>query len=418
MPHFGIICPPVPGHLNPILALGRELQARGHSITLINFLDAEIAAQKAEVKFQAIAATEYPLGKVRELQEIDGKLSGLDALKFTIQAFREAGELRLRYIPAIAKEIELDALLVDQVCFEGGTIAEHLGIPFITICNALIAHIEPDIPPFATTWSYQPIWWARWRNQIGYTLFKLLISAAMKPITSYRQQWSLQPYSNLQDAWSTVAQISQQPVEFDFPRKKLPAQFHYTSPFINSQSRKLVDFPWNELNEQCPLIYASMGTLKNRKKEVFEAIAMACTDIDAQLVISLGGASEPKYFGELPGFPVVVSYAPQLELLQRASLCITHAGINTVLESLRAGVPMVAIPVGDDQPGIAARLAWVGAGEFIELEKLNSEQLRMLVQKVLTETSYQENARRLQTAIGKIDGVKKAADIVEQAIAA
>jgi UDP:flavonoid glycosyltransferase YjiC (YdhE family) len=63
MMHFGIICPPVPGHLNPILALGRELQTRGHPITLINFLDAEIAALKAGVEFQAIAATLIPVSK-------------------------------------------------------------------------------------------------------------------------------------------------------------------------------------------------------------------------------------------------------------------------------------------------------------------------------------------------------------------
>lgn len=75
-----------------------------------------------------------------------------------------------------------------------------------------------------------------------------------------------------------------------------------------------------------------MGTLQNRLNDVFYTIAEACTDIDAQLVISLGGGQAPETFSNLPGNPLVVKYAPQLELLQKASLNITHAGLNTTLE--------------------------------------------------------------------------------------
>ena len=41
---------------------------------------------------------------------------------------------------------------------------------------------------------------------------------------------------------------------------------------------------------------------------------------------------------------------PQLDLIKRASAVITHAGLNTVLESLSEGVPLVCIPLGNDQP--------------------------------------------------------------------
>jgi len=46
-----------------------------------------------------------------------------------------------------------------------------------------------------------------------------------------------------------------------------------------------------------------------------------------------------------------------LELLKQTSVCITHAGLNTVLEALTQDVPQVAIPVTNDQPGVAARIA-------------------------------------------------------------
>jgi zeaxanthin glucosyltransferase len=411
MTHFGIICPGVPGHLNPMMALAQELQQRGHRVTLINVLDAEASAQAAGIEFRAIAPDEFPLGKTQKLQEIDGELSGLDAFKFTVTTFTELVDIRLRHAPSVIREANIDAMLVDQASPEGGTIADYLGIPFITICNALMMNPEPNVPPLVTTWSPKPVWWAQWRNQMTYTLLNLLLSRGFKIIQTYRKQWNLPLYSQLTDVWSKEAQISQQPAEFDFPRVALPKCFHYTGPFINPSARKAVDFPYEKLGER-PLIYASMGTLKNRFVEVFQGIAAACDGLDVQLVMSLGGALNAEALGELPGSPIVVKYAPQLELLKRASLFITHAGLNSVLESLSAGVPMVAIPIGDDQPGVAARVAWVGAGEFISLKDFNGDRLKIAIQKVLTNDSYRQNARRIETAISKVNGVKCAADII------
>ena len=78
-------------------------------------------------------------------------------------------------------------------------------------------------------------------------------------------------------------------------------------------------------------------------------------------MISLGGGLSPAALGPLAGDPLVVHFAPQLEILTRAALVITHAGLNTVLESLSEGVPLVALPLGNDQPGVAARLKARGA---------------------------------------------------------
>jgi len=86
------------------------------------------------------------------------------------------------------------------------------------------------------------------------------------------------------------------------------------------------------------------------------------------------------------------------------------------MECLTNGVPMVAIPVANDQPGVAARIAWSGCGEAIPLKKLNVSRLRTSVQKVLTESSYRSNAVSLQTAIAESGGVIRAADIIEQAV--
>ena len=147
-----------------------------------------------------------------------------------------------------------------------------------------------------------------------------------------------------------------------------------------------------------------MGTMQNRLLWVFQMIAEACLGLDAQLVISLGGGSTPESLPQLPGSPLVVGYAPQLELLKKATLTITHAGMNTTLESLSNGVPMVAIPITYEQPGNAVRIAWSGCGEAIPLKQLTVSQLGTALKRVLTEDSYKKNAVRLQEGIRRAGG--------------
>ena len=192
--------------------------------------------------------------------------------------------------------------------------------------------------------------------------------------------------------------------------------FHYTGPFHRVGSeRDTVEFPWDRLDGR-PLIYASMGTLQNRLDRVFATIAQACSTLDVQLVLSLGSASADMP-GKLPGSPLVVRYAPQLRLLEKATLTITHGGLNTALESLACGVPMVAIPITNDQPGVAARLAWTGAGTFVSLRRLNRHRLHHAIQQVLANGTYRTHAVRLRDEMAKTDGIGMAADIVESSMA-
>ncbi|MFM7732079.1 MAG: glycosyltransferase [Cyanobium sp.] len=91
--------------------------------------------------------------------------------------------------------------------------------------------------------------------------------------------------------------------------------------------------------------------------------------------------------------------------------------MNTVLESLSQGVPMVAIPIANDQPGVGARLAWSGSGAVVPLKRLSAARLRAAIERVLQEDSYRAEALRLQAAIRRAGGVSRAADVVERAVA-
>lgn len=417
MAHFGIICPAATGHLNTFLPLGQNLKKRGHKVTLIGVLDAQARALAAGLEFMAVGERDFPVGTVAKSLAHMGQLSGLKALQYAITIFKQEVSMFLQEAPAAIKAAGgIEALLVDQASRGGGTVAELLDLPFITVCSAVMLNGELGVPPFNSHWNYHSARWAHWRNWVGYRFLRRIVQPISDVITEYRQQWKLPLYIHPDEAYSRLAQLSQQPAELEFPRRDLPPWFHFTGPYHYSGSRESVAFPWEKLSKK-PLIYASMGTVQNRSIDVFYKIALACEGLGVQLVISLGGSTGPQSLPLLPGSPLVVEYAPQLELLKRAKLTITHAGMNTTLESLSNGVPMVAIPIANDQPGIAARIAWTGAGERIPLGRLSISRLRHGLERVLAEDSYKNNALRLQEAIGRAGGVSRAIEIIEQVIA-
>ena len=133
-------------------------------------------------------------------------------------------------------------------------------------------------------------------------------------------------------------------------------------------------------------------------------------------MLSIGDQVDPKQIGPAPNNAIIVKQAPQLELLKQTTVCITHAGLNTVLESLAQGVPQLAIPVTYDQPGVAARIAHKRTGVVTSLDKLNADHLAFLVNEVLTNPTYRENARKLQKAIAEANGLSRAADLIEESL--
>jgi MGT family glycosyltransferase len=142
-------------------------------------------------------------------------------------------------------------------------------------------------------------------------------------------------------------------------------------------------------------------------------IAEACQDLDLQLVISLGGRFDPESFVDLPGNPLIVRYAPQLELLKLAEIVITHGGPNTVFESLLEGRPMVAIPLAYDQPAVSARLARLSVAEVLPVMRLSVRRIRTAVRKVLYSPRYREAAVKMQADLQSLHGVERAVELIE-----
>lgn len=419
MTHFGILCPSAIGHLNPMCVLGQELQRRGHRITLFGIPDIQPKVMRSGLNLWILGEADFPVGILDEKYKTLGKMSGLAGLNFTVSWIQQETDMLFNEAPEALKSAGVEALLIDQVTLAGGTIADFLNIPFITVCNALLINREAGVPPYFTSWGYSKSWWTLLRNQLGNFIINRIREPIWSTVQKQRYQWNLPPLSKPEELYSRLAQICQLPAEYDFPRNNLSPCFHYTGPLqdpsgVEPVSFSSIAFPFEKLSGQ-PLIYASLGTLQNRRPEIFHSIAEACVGLDAQLVISLGNPNQESGMS-LPGSPLVVSYAPHQQLIAQASLIVTHAGMNTVLGALSSGVPIVAIPITNEQPGIAARLLRTGAGEVIPLTQLSVSNLRAAIERVLTEDTYRQNASRLKAAISQAGGVGRAADIVEQAV--
>ena len=79
-------------------------------------------------------------------------------------------------------------------------------------------------------------------------------------------------------------------------------------------------------------------------------------------------------------------------------------------------MPLVAIPITNDQSGVAARIAYTKTGTCVPLKELTVPRLTFLIDEVLRNSQYRENANRLRQAIANTNGLEKAVDLLEEAL--
>jgi MGT family glycosyltransferase len=409
---IGILSFPSPGHFYPLTALGRRLQSRGHEVVYFQVADLEPPIRAAGLEFRQLGREDFPPGALRAQEEKIGKLRGLTALRSAMSRLVSNAEMILRDAPVAIRDEGVDALIVDQIEMAGGSVAEHLRLPFVSVAAALPINLDPSVPFVSFPWSHGFGRAARLRNRLGNVYSGWICAPVLRAINRQRRAWGLPTAGRVDALFSKRAHLAQLPAALELPGRRVPPYFHYTGPWTDAEGRAPVDFPWSRLDPARPLAFASMGTLQNGVRRNFRIIAEACAGLDLQLVISLGGGLDPSALGDLPGDPIVVGYAPQLELIRRSALTISHGGLNTVLESLERGVPMVVLPVTYDQPGVGTRVAWSGVGRSIPVGRLTAGRLRDAIREVLGDPSYRERAEGLRSRIETADGLNRAADLI------
>lgn len=412
MSHFGVLSYKGTGHLNPFIALSRELVARGHRVTF--FLDAELEnrIRPYGLEFVAIAASgkgssEHMLADRRKKPS-----SAIPLLGYRIRRTVNDMETSLRETPPALTSAGVDVLIVDELALAGPTVAQMLHLPYFVVSTSVPHNFGWSAPRSIAP--PKSIF-----NRLQNALLEISVFRMRGPVRrrldSFRRQLGFGSIRQIRQVFPELAHITQLPQCLDFPRSGLPSNFHYTGPFVSESARLPTEFPWDQLDGR-RVIYASLGTTLKGESTIFHLIAEACSGLDMQLVISLGGRRDPRMFHDLPGSPLIVRDAPQLEILKKAEIVITHAGSNTVFEALMHGKPMVAIPQTFDQPAIAARLAWLGVAVVLRSRKSSAKVIREALSLVLNDPMYRNAAQSIQGEILSARGLERAANLIEQAL--
>jgi len=407
---------PVPGHLNPMTALARKYQARGHDVVFLSLPDVAPFVEAAHLPFVPCSEGAYPKRFLSKNLEQLSRLSGEDALRYTVNEMMKGFTASLfQSLPETLVKTGADAIVLDQYQPYIELVPMHLGVPYVHVSNALHVDYTGRAPIcFYEVPGGQPYDVAANRQNVE--RFRTLL----EPTTAIARQYAHNAgltidWTNPHSTVSPLLWVTQTPRAFDFDHGPNLAQFQYAGPFHDGRGRIPIDFPWERLTGE-PLVYVSLGTLQNGVTDVFRAVAASAERVkNVQFVLAIGGQLSPAQIGQTPSNVLIVPHAPQVEVLKRASLCITHAGLNTVLESLANDVPLLAIPITNDQPGVAARISQKGVGLAISQQQLTTSDLSALISRAIGDSDLRANVSRMQKSILSTDGLAVAADLLEKA---
>jgi MGT family glycosyltransferase len=157
-------------------------------------------------------------------------------------------------------------------------------------------------------------------------------------------------------------------------------------------------------------VYVSLGTVFNDQSRIFDLILDGVLKTGFDAVVSAGASFERLRARESSRIHIFRK-VPQIPLLKRVRLVVTHGGNNTVQETLSAGLPMIVIPFGGDQVANARRVERLGIGVALAADELSPERIADGLNR-LSKTEVRKRARTLSMAAEGHDGVEAAAEAV------
>jgi MGT family glycosyltransferase len=374
------------GRVNPTLPVVAELVRRGHAVSYHTSpaYSAEIAATGATVHL-------YPGGD-QPLPDPPTPLTLLQGLAHTA----------LRVLPAVLADlrgVRPDLIVHDAACVWGAVAARELGVPAAASFTTFAFNRQVPSPTRAS--------------------WDLLAAATSEPgtIRRYlRSRWKLNrrfdarglPLLDLGNLRQPLNLVYTSP-EFQLGAAGFDESYRFVGPSLGARPPD-PSFPVDRLRD--PVLYASLGTVFNADPQLLRAFATALAPLGGTVIVSTG-QTDPAALGTLPGNVLSQRYVPQPEVLARAALFITHGGMNSVNEALYAGVPMLVVPQGADQPLVAARVVELGAGLSIRTGLISVDAVRALAERLLDEPRFRAAASTLRAAQRRAGGYRRAADELE-----
>ena len=378
------------GHFNPLVGPAQWLRRLGHDVGWLCVPETPAQIQSIDVE-----ALRMP-GHV-EAPPLETSGRALAALVRDPDALRRwIRMLLLDGVPAqvdpvreVVRAWEPDVVALDGMVYQGVIAARLEGVPFAGVSSALTllepAGFDSDL--------------LRTVRSLAADRARLFASYGLSE--SFRTCECLSPLGNFVFATASL-------VGDDAP---LPPATALVGPSIAPAARgDETPFDWELLDPGKPLVYASFGSQIWYQPETFAQVAQAVQSLDAQLVLSAGGLAGSEWARALPGSPVVVRYAPQRELLARAAAFVTHGGANSVMEALSAAVPLLVLPVCNDQPLQAHYVTRAGAGLALAPHEVTREAIQDALGHLLRDDRVRARVATIAADYRAHDGARAAAE--------
>ncbi|MGJ8583348.1 MAG: glycosyltransferase [Marinosulfonomonas sp.] len=416
MAHLAFVSPVLPSHMKASLALGVLLKDRGHRITFIGPPDAKAVTQAHGIAFHEIGATVQPLGDLAKQLKTLARVRGVRGIGRHIRKMAETTQMFLDGLPAALDELQPTGMIVDQMEPAGGLVARAKGIPFVSLANALPVERDPIVPPVFANWPPETTEFALKRNETSYRVADFMMRRQWSPMTDFAQRFDLR-LETIEDTLSPLATLVTLPKGFDFPRSRHQDKMHHVGPIRLPEPEGEVS---PELAAICetdrPLVYASFGTMFGGRLGMFRKLAKVCDRLGYQLVVSHCQQLSPAQEKRIGYGAFVTGHLPQRWMLERSDICVTHGGLNTVVDCLELKVPMVAAPMSFDHPALGARITWTQTGICLPPSKWSVARLTNALLTVLQDKSYVQNGAEMRRALAENPSSRCAPELVEQVL--
>ena len=418
MTHFTVIAPPFASHVRAIEALAGGLLDKGHRVSWIHQADVQPLLADARIVFHAVGAGTHPAGSLAQTWARAASPGGPLGLRRVIADVASATDMLCREGPALLRALGTEAVIADQMEAAGGLLARGLGLSFVSVACALPVNRDPRVPLPVMPWGYAEDPRGEQLNSGSTRVYDWLMQPHARVIARHASAFGISPCTTLSECLSPLAQISQTTASFDFARSSAPDHFHPVGPLRQALDQEpALDLP---MDGGRPFVFASLGTLQGGRFKLFLRIAKACRALDAQLLLAHCNRLDAAQADALQraGATWVTGFAPQRAALARADAVVSHAGLNTVLDALVAGTPVLALPIAFDQPGVAARLVHAGAGLRLWPALASTAAIEKSLWRLLDEPGFAQRARTLGADVERAGGVARAVGIVEAALRA
>ena len=180
------------------------------------------------------------------------------------------------------------------------------------------------------------------------------------------------------------------------------------------------DFSWDNVDSSKPIVYCAIGShdyLCEYRERFYSAVLDAIAQRPyLQLILQVRDGALRQKLNNVPDNAYVTVWAPQLDILARASLFITHGGLSSVREAIYHAVPMVVVPFWNDGFGNAARVAYHHLGVVTSMKNINASVMASLIDKAMRDKAFASSIKRMRELCLAEGGCEAAADLVEKCL--